>query len=152
MWTCSNCGLVNTDESRQCDCGRAAAASRNWPDVPLIVWLHLGLVIVLTLYIAFGPYGYVTRPPRRYTWEQSEAQQQFGAALFFVRTVALVPLYALFLKERRNWARIAIGILTFPLGLLVLMARSAREYTGAIAAVEDGAGSVLGINENRKDG
>ena len=145
MWSCPKCGLVSPDISSTCDCGRESAASRgdSGPSpIPLVVWIHLCIVVLLTLYLG---YGYVTRPPRRYTWEPSESQQQVESALFWARSVVLVPLYLAFFS-RRNWARLAVGIITLPLGLLLLVPRSVRRYTGAIPE-EAEPGAMLGLGK-----
>lgn len=110
--------------------------------VPWVVWVHLAIVAVLSL--ALGA-GYMTRSPRRYAWEPSESQQLLQSVLFWLRTVVLIPLYLAFLS-RRNWARIVVGVITLPLGLLLLVPRSVRRFTGAIPG-DAGTGLLLGLRK-----
>ena len=155
MWTCSQCGVVNPDESSVCECAapRPAANSGARRPIPPLAWVHLAVVVILTLYVAFGPYGFVTRPPRRYHWEATEAQQRAQATFFYLKTLALVPLYLAFLGARRNWARLAVGIITLPVGLLLLIPRSLRQYTGAIPSDSDGRSgpTLLGLGRDTRD-
>ena len=109
--------------------------------IPSLVWVHLAAVGLLTLYLGFSD---LTRPPRRYHWQPSQSQQQLESGLFWFQTVVLVPLYMTFLS-RRNWARIVVGIITLPLGLLLLVPKAVRRYTGAIPE-EAQPGAMLGLN------
>lgn len=145
MWACPKCALINPDTATVCDCGKEVTADTGSDPspVPLLAWIHLGVVALLTLYLGYSD---LTRPPRRYHWQPSEGEQQLESGLLWLRTIALIPLYLAFLR-RRNWARIAVGVITFPLGLLLLVPRSVRRYTGAVPD-EPKPGGVLGLGKD----
>jgi hypothetical protein len=144
MWTCPKCRLINPDTSTLCDCGKETVADTGGglSPIPVLVWIHSGLVALLTLYLAYSD---LTRGPRRYHWQPSENQQRIESGLFWLRTIVLIPLYLAFIS-RRNWARIAVGVITLPLGLLLLVPRSVRQYTGAIPE-EPTPGRMLGLDK-----
>jgi hypothetical protein len=111
--------------------------------VPALVWLHLALVVLLTFYLGYHDFN---RPTRYYDWQSTQEQQRLQSGFFWVRSFVLTPLYVAFLG-RRNWARIAVGVLTLPLGLLVLIPRNVRIFTGAVEEpkldISKGDGPVL---------
>ena len=57
-------------------------------------------------------------------WSRTTSQM-----VIFLWACALIGLYIVLVQRRRNWARIALVVLTLPFGLL-LMTDSAKEYVG----------------------
>ena len=55
-----------------------------------------------------------------------------GGVAFFLMVTAVGAFLYLMLFRRRNWARLALGIVTFPYGLILLLSPEARRFTGGI--------------------
>ena len=63
-------------------------------------------------------------------WQAPEGREVPFFGLLLAWNLILLLLYGAFLGGRKNWARYTLVVLTFPLGLLLLMA-SVGDYVGA---------------------
>lgn len=117
---CPRCGLINPESAQRCDCGYDfASRSVRTPysnlrrQLPKEIKTFLILVVVLNIVIGLLVLtrGDITRIAFAVVW-----------------SVAVYWLYWR-LVNRDNWARIALVVLTFPLGLLSgLLSQEARLY------------------------
>lgn len=116
MKECPRCQTANQDTAEQCDCGYSFALQSGGTaplpmsarPVPLVVKVHALLVGgVLLLNILGG---------------------RAGAGAYVVLLAVVGVLFFLMLGGR-VWARIVLGILTLPAGLLVLLPQAARDFT-----------------------
>jgi hypothetical protein len=131
MKPCPRCRTVNADSATQCDCGYSfvshsggtAPVPMSARPMPLVVKVHALLVVgllVLNLWPISG--GTVSR---RY---RVSSEDQVVAVVIGVLLVA--GLFFLMLRGKA-WARVVLGIVTLPAGLLILLPRSARAFTEA---------------------
>ena len=91
----------------------------DWFAIPKVVVFHMVLcvvsfVVALIVDVAGAPAG----------------RRSMVFALLLAWNLILILLYGRFLRQRQAWARYVLGILTFPMGLLLLV-RSAGEYGDA---------------------
>lgn len=123
MKECPRCQTANPDTAEQCDCGYSFALQSggttplpmNARPVPTVVKVHALLVGgLLLLNILAGSAG--------------RAGTGAAAAAYVVFLVILGVLFFLMLGGRA-WARIVLGVLTLPAGLLVLLPQAARDFT-----------------------
>lgn len=89
--------------------------------IPYAIKIHafifavvLSFQLVLGVLEAIAPGSYYANPARLIVW-------LIIGFIFFV-------LYEQLIYERKNWARITIGILTIPLGLILLLSEETRLY------------------------
>ena len=154
MKTCSQCGMLNTDVASVCDCGtslrEASGGAGNERvdydrDVPSSVWMYLALFAVQLLFRAYGLVQ--SRPSSHFGPPETHWQVEvIGEVIARGICVALVvPLLA-----KKNWARIALGILTLPLGVILFVSKDARRFTGALGPA-DGSGSIFGPRDSRSN-
>jgi len=102
-----------------------------WARVPGSIRLHLLITVCLALVRLkgyFSRYQPMMPPDRR-------AQLEWGLIGSIVVCVGLAALYSLMLNGI-DWARLVLGVVTFPLGLILLLAPSARQYTGDQSSYE----------------
>jgi Flp pilus assembly protein TadB len=114
---CPRCGLVNPDIAERCDCGydfkskkvEKAYFRQGLPAaIKAFLALAVGVNVLLGLLaIMAAKLSYAMRPVL------------FAAVIY--------PLY-LQLVKKKNWARIALAVLTFPIGTLLLLTREVKLY------------------------
>ena len=114
---CPRCCLINPPNATRCDCGydfEKKTIERPFYEakLPRDIKTFLIFVIVLNVLGALGVLlaGDVTR-----------------IAFVLVWSVLIWSLYSQ-LVQGKNSARIALGIVTFPLGLLVILSRESKLY------------------------
>jgi hypothetical protein len=130
MKQCLKCGLLSPDGATECDCGFDLAAvsvrlGHEFPSrLPVPIKVHFVLCL---LSVALVVYLFATMRPRQYNWQPTESES-LGQILGFALSVAVnVVLYSALLAHR-NWARVTLGILTLPSGLLLFLP-SAKAFT-----------------------
>ena len=126
MRECPRCRVVNPDTAGQCDCGYSFVLQSGGTTplpmsarpVPTVVKVHAFLVGgVLLLNFLAGSAGRAGA---------GAATDVIGA--YVVLSVILGILFFLMLGGRA-WARIVLGVLTLPAGLLILLPQAARDFT-----------------------
>ena len=128
MKECPRCRVVNPDISEQCDCGYSfllqyggsSPVPMSARTVPVVVKVHavlVGIVLVWNAWARIAARSWITR---------SHGRDEL-VGLGIVAVVAAV-LFFLMLGGRA-WARVALGVLTLPAGLLILWPHAAREFT-----------------------
>jgi CDP-diglyceride synthetase len=111
----SGCGVlrqVRYEARRSMARSRAAV---DWSDVPEAVVVHVCLCIALAFLQA---------------WRAPEGREVPYLWFLLAWNLILILLYRSFLGGRRNWTRHTQVVLTFPVGLVLLMA-AVGEYVGA---------------------
>jgi hypothetical protein len=116
MKECPRCQVANPDTAEQCDCGWSfvlqsggtAPLPMSARPVPTVVKVHAVLVGGLLLLNILGG--------------------RAGAGAYVV-LLAIVGVLFFLMLGGRAWARVALGILTLPAGLLVLLPQAARDFT-----------------------
>ena len=126
MRECPRCHMANPDTAEQCDCGYSFVLQSGGTTplpmrarpVPAVVKGHAllvgGLLLLNTLAGSAGRAG---------TGAAADA-----TAAYLVFFVILGILFFLMLGGRA-WARIVLGVLTLPAGLLILLPQAARDFT-----------------------
>lgn len=125
MPDCPRCHRANPDLAEWCcDCG-FDLLSGDGPDqatlptsreVPTVVKLHAGITAAV-----FG----------LRIWSEANAgpsAESNDAVAYVVLLAVLAMLFALMLSGKA-WARITLGVVTLPAGLLLLLPQSARDFT-----------------------
>jgi len=119
MKECPRCHVANPDTAEQCDCGYsfvlqsggATPVPMSARPVPTVVKVHAllvgGLLLVNLVGGNAGPAG-------------------TGA---YVVLLAIVGVLFFLMLGGRAWARIVLGVLTLPAGLLLLLPQAARDFT-----------------------
>ncbi len=118
---CPRCGLVNPPSAISCDCGFNFSTRRTEPSsqrTPLPKGIH-GLMIfclvVTTLTSTFHFTGAFHRT--------------FGASdAYWLVVIGLMLFSYIMFVAGHDWARIVFGILTLPIGLVILFSDAARLY------------------------
>lgn len=125
MGECPRCQRANPDSAEWCcDCGfdllpsdgpdQAALLTRR--EVPTVVKLHAGITAAV-----FG----------LRIWSETNAggnAEPNDAVVYMVLLAVLAMLFVLMLSGKA-WARIILGVLTLPAGLLLLLPQAARDFT-----------------------
>jgi hypothetical protein len=88
--------------------------------IPLVVKLH---AVILTVLLGVNAWGRVGGRPGVRTAQSGDELAALGLGV-----VILAVLFFLMLGGKA-WARIALGVLTLPLGLMLLWPQAAREFT-----------------------
>jgi len=137
MKECPRCRTANPDTAEQCDCGwsfvlqsgGSAPLPMSARPVPTVVKIHavlvggLLLLNILTGRAASGAAGDAT-----------------GAYVVFL---VILGILVFLMLGGRAWARIALGVLTLPAGLLVLLPQAARDFTDPHHRLDAPAGGSL---------
>jgi len=88
-------------------------------EIPLAIKIHIAIfAIVLSFQLISGVLEAIAPAPYA---------NPAGLIVWIIFAVIFFGLYTQLLK-RKNWARIVIGILTIPLGLILLLSEEARSY------------------------
>jgi Flp pilus assembly protein TadB len=114
---CPRCGLVNPDTAERCDCGydfQSKKVEKPYFRQGLPATIKAYIVLVVVVNVLMGMRAVLSR----------SAHSAIVAALF---AVVVYPLYLQLLKKKR-WSRIALGVLTFPIGTLLLSTREVNLY------------------------
>jgi hypothetical protein len=128
MKNCPRCQVVNPDTAEHCDCGFSFVLQSGGTTpvpmrartMPAAVTLH---AVIVAATLAMYAWRLVSgRAPLRST----RPEEEFAALV--VATVVLVALFMMMVSGKA-WARLTLGILTLPAGLLILWPASAREFT-----------------------
>ena len=114
---CPRCGLVNPGIAERCDCGydfKSKKVEKAYfrQGLPAPIKTYIGLVVVVNVLLGIRAIG----SARPFT--------QIGPAVF---AAVVYPLYVQLLKKK-NWARIALAVLTFPIGTILLLTREVKLY------------------------
>ncbi len=133
MRQCPECGLVNPDVQSACDCGfvfKSGAVYDRPPRVPTGLFLYLALVFGAAFLTLALPVLYPDTPAGGTRIAGLTAQVEWAARLGWAVGATLLAFQLL---NRKNWARIALALWTFPLGVFLLIYPAARKYTNAPA-------------------
>ena len=88
-------------------------------EIPLAIKIHIAIfAIILSIQLISGVFEAIAPAPYA---------NPAGLIVWTVFGVIFFGLYTQLLK-RKNWARIVIGILTIPLGLILLLSEEVRSY------------------------
>jgi hypothetical protein len=114
---CPRCGLINPTTASRCDCGydfQTQTVEQPFYQQKLPRDIKKFLVLVVVLNAISALVALVSGDPIR---------------LLFVAiwSAALWLTYSRLIRGK-NWARFALGILTFPLGLFVVLSRETKLY------------------------
>ena len=114
---CPRCGLFNPETAQRCDCGydfetRTVETAYFKQELPRQFKTYMVFVIVLNVIVSIGAIA------------DGDTHRVLFAGVW---TAVVWWLYSR-LVAKRNWARIALVILTFPVGLLVGMSREIKLY------------------------
>lgn len=114
---CPRCRLINPSMAQRCDCGYDFAKGTvetpyHKQKLPKEIKIYINVFIPLNLLGAIGALveGNI-----------------ISIILVFIWSIVIYSLYSR-LVRRENWARIALMILTFPLGLILGLSREAKLY------------------------
>jgi len=114
---CPRCGLISPEFAQRCDCGydfTAKTIEKAYFTQTLPKDIKIFLIITVAANFVVGFLVLMQGDPGR-------------IAVAVLWSVAVYWLYSR-LVMKQNWARIALVVLTFPLGLLVGLSREARLY------------------------
>lgn len=90
------------------------------PEIPIAINFHIAIfAIVLSFQLILGVFEAMAPAPYA---------NPGGLIVWIIFAVIFFGLYEQLICERKNWARIVIGILTIPLGLILLLSEEARSY------------------------
>jgi hypothetical protein len=118
---CPRCGLANPPSAISCDCGFNFSTRRTEPSslrTPLPKGIHGLMIFCLAVWTLSGVL--------RLTGIAGPVTPAVAAYCL----VAIGVLWFMYVKfvAGHNWARIAFGILTLPIGLVILFSDAARLY------------------------
>jgi len=114
---CPRCGLINPGIAQRCDCGydfekKTVEKPYFKQRLPKDIKTYISIVIVLNLLGIIGAL---------------KTGDLLKIISILVWTIAIYSLY-LELKQKKNWARIALIIITFPIGLILGLSNEAKLY------------------------
>jgi hypothetical protein len=114
---CPRCGLLNPEQAQRCDCGydfKDGIVKKAYfkQGLPRGFKTYVILVVVLNILAAVAAVA------------SGKIANLAGALLW---SILIWWLYTR-LVQKRNWARLALIVLTFPVGLLLGLSREARLY------------------------
>jgi hypothetical protein len=127
MKDCPRCRIANPDAAETCDCGYSFMLRSGGRQpvimgarrVPVVMKIHALLVAVSLLFA-------IWQRARRYGGGLSTSDNELWTLV--LAAIILTLLFVVMLAGK-PWARIALGLLTIPVGLLILLSSSAREFT-----------------------
>jgi hypothetical protein len=114
---CPRCGLINPATASRCDCGydfQTRTIERPFYQQKLPRDIKRFLVLIVVLNAISAAVVLASGDPTR--------------LLFVLIWSAAIWLTYSRLVQGKNWARFVLGILTFPLGLLVVLSRETKLY------------------------
>jgi len=114
---CPRCGLFNPETAQRCDCGydfdtRTVKNAYFKQDLPREFKTYVILAVVLNVLAALAAVA---------------SRDIVNIMLAIAWSAAVWWLYSR-LVAKRNWARLALVVLTFPAGVLLGLSREARLY------------------------
>ena len=114
---CPRCGLINPDTAQRCDCGYDFE-SKTVKDAYFNQELPRGIKAYVVFLIIYNVLAAVA------------ALASGAAAVLISGVVWSCLIWWLYtqLIRKKNWARLALAVLTFPLGAVILGSREARLY------------------------
>jgi hypothetical protein len=115
-----------------------AAGRITWAGLPRPIKVH---ATVLAFLLIMNIHDFLLYAETASAEERHRLEWAFIAIVIAI--VALFCLYILMLNGI-EWARIALGLVTFPIGLLLLVAPSVRQYTMRMGALSEGHGALTG--------
>jgi hypothetical protein len=115
---CPRCRLFNPAYAMRCDCGynfQARAVDRTFDQVPTLptaikVFLVWDAVMMIAFLARLLTTDFDLMTPGIIAWCIAD------------------PVLCLLLLRRKNWARYALAIVTFPLGAVLLLRREVKSY------------------------
>jgi hypothetical protein len=114
---CPRCGLINPTTAQRCDCGYdfekgRVEKSHLKQELPKDIRIYLIVIVVLNVLIALGALA------------AGDPLRIIGVLIWS----ALIYWLYTRLVQKKNWARIGLIVLTFPIGLILGLSREARLY------------------------
>ena len=114
---CPRCALINPDTALRCDCGfdftsKTVEKAYFTQELPADIRGYFRALVVLNAIVALAAF----------------AQRDIAAIARVAIWSALVHWLYSELLQRKNWARIALVVVTFPVGLFLGLSREARLY------------------------
>lgn len=114
---CPRCGLFNPDSAERCDCGydfKARTVEKAYfkQELPKDIKTFLIITIVANVLMGISVLG----------------RGDPGRILFAIVWSVLVYWLYSQLVQKKNWARIALAVVTFPIGLIIVLSHEARLY------------------------
>lgn len=114
---CPNCGLINPATAQRCDCGYDFEREKIEKPyfrqrLPKEIKTYISIIIPLNLLGALGAL---------------KSGDFIKIILVLLWSIAIYSLYSELVKKK-NWARIALVVLTFPLGLILGLSNEAKLY------------------------
>lgn len=116
---CPRCGLINPETAQRCDCGydfqsRTVQKSFDTPRrLPGSIVTYLAIAVPLNVVVAL--------------WAFLSTGDRLRLMLVGIWSFCCFFLF-MQLVGKRNWARYALAVLTFPLGAILLLNREVRAY------------------------
>lgn len=114
---CPRCGLINPDSAQRCDCGYdfiTKKVEKPYEEQGLPKEIKTWLIIVIVVNLIF-----IIR---------SLLSDDLMTIVEIVIWSAIICFLYSQLVKRKNWARIALVILSFPIGLILGLSREAKLY------------------------
>lgn len=115
---CPRCGLFNPDTAQRCDCGydfETKTVQRAYAPESLPRELKTIAVVAAVYSVVLVGAGFATNNPA-------------SGVITVVGGPGLVWFSYYHLVRRRNWARLMLAALTFPIGTMLCTTREARLY------------------------
>lgn len=121
---CPRCRLMNPDSAMRCDCGydfqsRTVKVPYHNENLTIPVWIPCVLIIGSVVNLL----SMVARSA-----ESSDKEGLANGVLIFSIWGCLVFFVYLQLRKGRNWARIALALLAFPIGLSFLFSDKLKAF------------------------
>jgi hypothetical protein len=89
-------------------------------EIPLAIQAHIAIVaIYMSLLLIQGVFEAIAPAPYA---------NPGGLIASTILALILLGLYLQLVKRRKNWARLVLGILTIPIGLILLLSKEAKSY------------------------
>ena len=89
-------------------------------EIPLAIQVHIAIVaIYMSLLLIRGVFEAIAPAPYA---------NPGGLIASTILALIFLGLYLQLVKRRKNWARLVFGILTIPIGLILLLSKEARSY------------------------
>ncbi|MDA2930376.1 hypothetical protein MYX84_10595 [Acidobacteria bacterium AH-259-O06] len=114
---CPRCGLINPDTAQRCDCGYdfekgTVESSYYKQELPKDIKTYLIIIVVVNVLVALA--ALMGGDPIRIVF-------------VLIWSAGIYGLYSQ-LMQKKNWARMALIVLTFPIGLFLMLSREVKLY------------------------